>query len=154
MPDNVWRTIGRKLTLLSAERASCQDPVYDASGAPYGRGLYAPLPFESIDTVTGNPLLSFTDLSLPGNGSLSLRIVRTYDSREGAWRIRFAGVPPWFTFDLPNSDLSDIDFITADGGEHTAAGPGDVTTTFGFWQFTRSTLKLELPNGRVRKALN
>ena len=126
--------------------ARAQDPVYDASGAQYGRGFFAPLPFEHIDVVTGNVFLSFTDLSLPGNGGLGLSVVRTYNSREGRWRIGLGGLPLRVIF---NGSLDDVDFVTADGATHHAAGVGATTLTQGFWVFTKATRTLELPNGLV-----
>lgn len=126
--------------------ARAQDPVYDASGGQYGRGFFAPLPFERIDTVTGNVFLSFTDLSLPGNAGLGLSVVRTYNSREGRWRMGLGGVPLRVVF---NGSLDDVDFITADGAKHNAEGTGATTLTQGFWVFTKATRKLEMPNGLV-----
>jgi YD repeat-containing protein len=132
--------------LMLPALARGQDPVYDASGAQYGRGFFAPLPFERIDTVTGNLFLSFTDLSLPGNGGLGLSVVRTYNSRDGRWRIGLSGVPLRVVF---NSGLDNVDFLTADGAKHNAAGAGTTTMTQGFWNFTKATRKLEMPNGLV-----
>ena len=135
--------------LVCAGVASAQDPVYDQSGAQFGRGFFAPLPFERIDTVTGNVFLSFTDLSLPGDGATNLSVVRTYNSRDGRWRIGIGGAPLRFVFNLPNGSLDDIDFITADGAKHNAESPSNSSTslTQGFWQFTKATRTLEMPNG-------
>src|SRR6185436_14824463 len=80
------------LFVLAPSVAFATDP-YDQSGAPYGRGFFAPLPFERIDTVTGNVFLSFTDLVLPGNAGLNLSVVRTYNSRTGRWRFGIGGAP-------------------------------------------------------------
>ena len=137
--------------LLAAGSAFAQDPVYDQSGGQYGRGFFAPLPFERIDTVTGNVFLSFTDLSLPGDGQTSLSVVRTYNSRDGKWRMGIGGAPLRFVFNLPNGSLDDVDFITADGAKHNAESASNSPTslTQGFWQFTKATKKLEMPNGMV-----
>ena len=126
--------------------ARAQDPVYDASGAQDGRGFFARLPFERIEVVTGNVFLSLTDLSLPGNGGLGVSVVRTYNSREGRWRIGLGGLPLRVIF---NGGLDDVDFVTADGATHHAAGVGATTLTQGFWVFTKATRTLELPNGLV-----
>jgi YD repeat-containing protein len=128
--------------------AQSGDPTYDVNGVQYGREFFAPLPFEHIDTVSGNLLLSYTDLSLPGNAGFSLNVVRTYNSNDGRWRFGIAGVPLRFAF-TSGSDLSSVDFITADGAIHHAEGSGDPVLTQDFWRFTKSTLRLEFPNGRV-----
>jgi YD repeat-containing protein len=132
---------------FNAAPVLAQDPVYDQSGGQYGRGYFAPLPFERIDTVTGNVFLSFTDISLPGDGQIGLSIVRTYNSRDGRWRMGIGGVPLHLVFNLPNGSLDDVDFITPDGATHNAVGPGPTTLTQGFWRFTKATRVLELPNG-------
>jgi YD repeat-containing protein len=139
------------LGLLLAPRttaAQSGDPTYDVNGVQYGREFFAPLPFEHIDTVSGNLLLSYTDLALPGNAGFSLAVTRTYNSQDGRWRFGIAGVPLRFAF-TSGSDLSSVDFVTGDGALHHAAGSGDVVVTQDFWRFTKSTLRLEFPNGRV-----
>src|SRR5262245_4111692 len=80
-------------TLSLAGIASAQDPVYDVSGAQRGRAYNSWLPFENIDTVTGNLMLSFTDLSLPGDAGFDLTIRRTYNSRDGRWRFGIGPAP-------------------------------------------------------------
>lgn len=39
------------------------------------------LPWEQIDAYSGNLLLSFTDLVLPGNAGLDVVLTRTYNSK-------------------------------------------------------------------------
>jgi YD repeat-containing protein len=129
--------------------ARADDPVYDANGLQYGRGYFSPLPFERLDTVTGNLYLSFTDFVLPGNAGFNLSVLRTYNSRDARWRFGIGQAPLYFLYNLPNADPSDIDFITADGAKHNAAGAGAQTMTQEFWQFTKATNTLELPNGLV-----
>jgi hypothetical protein len=136
------------LFVLAPSVAFATDP-YDQSGAPYGRGFFAPLPFERIDTVTGNVFLSFTDLVLPGNAGLNLSVVRTYNSRTGRWRFGIGGAPLSLLYKAPNYNIDNVDFITADGGEHNAAGAGSTVLTQEFWRFTKSTRVLEMPNGLV-----
>jgi hypothetical protein len=122
------------LALLAPVMAFADDP-YDQSGAPYGRGFFAPLPWERIDTVTGNLFLSFTDLTLPGNAGMNLSIVCSYNSRDGRWRFGIAGAPLSCLY----TSIDDVTFITADGGRHQAAGAGGQTMTQEFWRFTKST---------------
>ena len=57
------------------------DPVFDAKGFNPNREFASELPFEHVDPMTGNLLLTFTDLELPGNAGFSLRIQRTYNSK-------------------------------------------------------------------------
>src|SRR5690606_6714423 len=83
----------------------------------------------------------------PGNAGLDLSIVRTYNSRDGRWRLGLGGAPLRVVFNLP--DLSDVDFVSADGAFHHASGAGATTLTQGFWQFTKATRKVEMPNGLV-----
>jgi YD repeat-containing protein len=70
------------LLLLTINGASgSADPVFDAKGFQPNRELVSQLPFEHIDPMTGNVLLTFTDLVLPGNAGFDLRIQRTYNSK-------------------------------------------------------------------------
>ena len=55
--------------------------VFNAWGFDQNRDYFSELPFEHIDPMTGNLLLTFTDLVLPGNASFNLRIQRTYNSK-------------------------------------------------------------------------
>lgn len=56
-------------------------PVFDDRGFNQNRAYFTPLPVEHIDPMTGNVLLTFTDLALPGNAGLDLKIQRTYNSK-------------------------------------------------------------------------
>jgi YD repeat-containing protein len=57
------------------------DPVFDAKGFTPRREFLSQLPFEHVDPMTGNLLLTFTDITLPGNAGFDLRIQRTYNSK-------------------------------------------------------------------------
>ncbi len=57
------------------------DPVFDARGFNKNREFFSQLPFEHIDPMTGNLLLTFTDVVLPGNAGFQLRIQRSYNSK-------------------------------------------------------------------------
>src|SRR6188768_2524191 len=55
-------------------------------------------PFESLDTVSGNLVLTFTDLLLPGNGGRELRFERAYNNQTvsqgaGRWDFGISGLP-------------------------------------------------------------
>jgi YD repeat-containing protein len=122
--------------------------AYDPVALQPERGYFSQLPFEHIDMVNGNLLLSFSDVSLPGNAGMDLRLVSSYNHGNTGWN-------QW-TFGLdgaPNFvDDSGIDtiFHDADGGTHLAfpvPGSSDQFLTRDFWKWTRSTKTLQLPNG-------
>src|SRR5262245_21071439 len=69
------------LGVMFATRADAADPYFDARGFQPNRDLFSELPFEHVDPMTGNLLLTFTDLVLPGNAGFDLRIQRTYNSK-------------------------------------------------------------------------
>lgn len=78
-----------------------QSPVssFEPIGLQAKRGYFSQLAWEYIDMVNGNLLLTFTDLALPGNAGMDLRIVRTYNQQSnlsqpfGIWSFGIAGVP-------------------------------------------------------------
>jgi hypothetical protein len=77
------------LSLVAVRALAASDKVFDARGFSPNRPSASQLPFEHIDPMTGNVLLTFTDLSLPGNAGFDLNIQRTYNSKmlEG-WGIQ------------------------------------------------------------------
>ena len=60
-----------------------QHPV-TTPGLQINRDYFSQAPYEFIDPATGNLILQFTDLALPGNAGRDLRFQRTYD-RKGGW---------------------------------------------------------------------
>jgi YD repeat-containing protein len=66
---------------LPARPAAAADAVFDAKGFNPNREFVSDLGFEHIDPLTGNLLLTFTDLTLPGNASFDLRVQRTYNTK-------------------------------------------------------------------------
>jgi YD repeat-containing protein len=152
------------LTCLAAlsPAIALADQVFDAWGFNQNRDYFSQLPYEHIDPMTGNLLLTFTDVVLPGNAGFDLRIQRTYNSKiyrdyndkgdtlgEDSW----AGVGwtllvarvlnPFF----PNKPIIEM----ADGSRHQTynhvSGNGTFITR-DFWQY-RSVPNpvLSLPNG-------
>ena len=61
--------------------AQAGHPIWDATGFNPNRASFSQLPYEHIDSMTGNLLLTFTDLELPGNAGFNLRIQRTFNSK-------------------------------------------------------------------------
>jgi len=57
------------------------DEYYDAPGFNPNRDTFSIVPYEHIDTFTGNVILNFIDARLPGNGGLDLVIQRTFNSK-------------------------------------------------------------------------
>ena len=70
-----------------------EHPVFDGKGAQRGHQYFGQLPEENIDTLNGNLHLTFTDLALPGNAGLDLRITRSYNSKGRAWTFGLEGLP-------------------------------------------------------------
>jgi hypothetical protein len=82
------------LVIAAARVAGAQDAVFDASGFHQNREYFTQAPFEHVDTVTGNLILTFTDLAISGSGGTELRFQRTYNSKQGGgWTFGLAGVP-------------------------------------------------------------
>ena len=52
-----------------------------ATGFSSTRSTHSIAPFEHVDPFSGNLLLTFTDLVLPGNAGLNLVVQRTYNSK-------------------------------------------------------------------------
>lgn len=73
-------------------QSSGADAVFDASGAQPNRGYFSELDFEHIDTLNGNVVLSFVDVSLPGPPGLAISFTRSYNTK-GGWSYGLAGVP-------------------------------------------------------------
>jgi len=88
-------TLGALLICTPAQASAQQSshPVLDAPGFQQHRDYFSELSFEHIDTLTGNVVLTFSDLVLPGNAGRELRFQRTYNSKTGSWTFGIAGVP-------------------------------------------------------------
>ena len=71
---------------LAAATASAQAPgaggdIFDGKGFSQSRAYFGLAPVEHIDPMTGNVMLVFTDLVLPGDAGFDLKIQRTYNSK-------------------------------------------------------------------------
>src|SRR6516164_9736797 len=58
---------------------------------------FSPFDWEHFDAVTGNIMLTFSDLSLPGNAGRQLQFARVFNSNYGVddqsrWRFGFPGM--------------------------------------------------------------
>jgi len=150
--------------------AHAQDPAYEAKakGFQQNHDYISLQPFEHIVTVSGNLILTFRDLVLPGNAGGELRFQRTYNSRmdKPGWTFGLAGVvlsvidndpsgPPYGTVCeecyLPH-------LFTADGADHTTiwlTQPNFGTdghrwvVTAQFWRYDRLERKVYMPDGTI-----
>jgi RHS repeat-associated protein len=141
--------------VLTSTVVKSRAPIDPSSGA-FGlasaraeRGSFSHMPFERVDPISGNLTLSFTDLALPGNAGMDLRITRTYShQRDGdQWKFSFVGVPTLAM--IPSS--GDPSLYNADGSQELLhAGVVDgyrITTGLAKWE--TSTRTLYLPNGWI-----
>jgi len=149
-------------TTFTVESAASQDEtsVFSTLGRQRYNPSFSLLPFEHIDVTSGNLLLSFVDLDLPGNGLLSLTVPRSYNLRDGMSRlgpgyIKYADALGDCTVEMDEEDRYPI-IVSADGAEHLTAGiVGDpsamcrtaVFITRELWRYDRRTHVLEMPNG-------
>jgi YD repeat-containing protein len=140
--NGLYARMGRALSvvviLLIANAAFAQSAAleaFNAMGFQKNRNYFSPEPYEHYDTVSGNVLLTFTDLTLPGNAGRSLRFQRTYNNKtlngeQSRWSFGLAGMvmhvveatPVLVGFDF-NDDPRLLashspTFITADNGRH------------------------------------
>jgi len=131
---------------------------FDPVAAQIKRGYFAQLPFERIDMVNGNLLLSFTDLSLPGNAGMDLRIVRTFNRQTNLWKFGLDGVPmeviePEAPFPSEPGESRHPPKLRMAGGNIYVTSPQasleatDVWITPRFWRYTRASRTVDLPNG-------
>ena len=131
-------------------------PNFDPIGLQPGRAYFSQLPFESIDTISGGVILKFTDLVLPGDAGMDVRIIRSYNHQAVGpqWTFGFDGVPmrverPDGT---PNECCSHPVLVMADGSRRSLFPVNTVYNdtefiTEDFWRYTTTSRTLELPNG-------
>ncbi len=153
--STVWMlaVIGSFAGSIAETEAQTTPPTADTGFQP-NRDYLALLPWESIDTVSGNVVLTFTDLELPGNGGRSLRFQRIFNNMLpgiGAthWTFGIAGVP----MRLVQSSGSLVYVVMPDGSyarvqpEGSASSDWLVTAQFG--RYFKPEQKLFLPDGLV-----
>jgi hypothetical protein len=138
--------------------------VFDARGFSPNRPTSTHLPFEHVDPLTGNLLLVFTDLALPGNAGFDLVIQRTYNSK--VFRDETFGPIDWdswagvgWLLHLGRVRTTQADFPLAvempDGSSHKLfpnfVGDSAKFVTRDYWLYDRNTSAptLRLTNGVV-----
>ncbi len=140
--------------------------LFTERGFSLTRNSFSPLPFEHIDPLTGNLLLTFTDLVLPGPAGFDLIVQRSYNSKiyqsypnglslvsEDSW----AGVGWSLHFGRLWGDLTQTpSFESPDGARHQffpkLTEPVGAATKFvsrDFWEYDSATGRVKLPNGRI-----
>lgn len=140
----------------SGGRAQTSSGSFEPLGVRGDRAYFSQLPFESVDMVTGNLNLSFTDLVVPGNAGMNVTIVRSMNFGGGAtgpsWSVGPAGLPiallgasapaagPWY-----------VGVVMADGGRRAVPHQNGVDTYLldNFMRVTLSSRTVELPNGWI-----
>lgn len=140
------------------------DPAFDAEGFQAGRDYFSPLPFENIDTITGNVYLRFPTLVLPGNAGRDVRFEWSYNSKSQGWSWGIAGIPMSMEVlePKPRHECGPVDpdtpywymptLIGADGSRHETLWPGasdtgDELLTREFWSYHRPSRTVRLGNG-------
>src|SRR5688572_4252780 len=87
------------IVALSQNSALAQTaPVTSQSGFQPNRDYLSLQPWESIDTASGNVMLTFTDLQLPGNNGRELAFQRRFSNIypsdvPSRWRFAISGLP-------------------------------------------------------------
>lgn len=129
--------------------------AFDAKGFQDNRDYFSGAPSEYIDTVSGNVVLTHTDLVLPGNGGRDLRFVRTFNAKDGRWIFGVSGLPRLTEGSTPDSpimftDETGADLRTVVFARDEAATPTDRwVATSRFWKYDRVTRVLYLPDGTL-----
>jgi hypothetical protein len=153
------------LAVLAGTVASAAlDPVFDNRGFSPHREFARYLPFEHFDPLTGNLVLTFTDVVLPGNAGFDLKIQRVYNTKIYAvysnhtwqgfredspaglgWTMHFGRIVDLLA-ELPGPTIEMGDGSSQPSHRHIN---GDISRfiTRDFWTFDRNARTLRLPNG-------
>jgi YD repeat-containing protein len=138
------------LLLACSASAGAQENPLEATGVQPSRAYVSVLPWEQIDAYSGNLILTFTDLVLPGNAGFDLALTRTYNNKGGGAHWTFN--PGKVTHaDIQGSNLHNPQIVTGEDarGEptfETAQGSG-IFRTRRYWEYHRATHVASLPNG-------
>jgi RHS repeat-associated protein len=100
-------------------------------------------PWETIDPWSGNVMLSFVDVALPGNAGFNLVVRRVYNSKDGGGWLFDIGMPH---LQFTSSGYPIV--INGDGSTMWLARPYiDVYMSTSFWRYNSSTGLLQSPAG-------
>jgi YD repeat-containing protein len=145
------------------------DPVFDTAGFQQTHDYFTQQPGEHIDIGTGSLIVTFTDLTLPGNAGHDLQFQRTFNNKTSSWTYGLAGMvmsvadtwppPPPALNDPYQSRLRPV--LKGADGSHVStnllssdASCPDVNqcrwvATNQFWYYDRQERKLYLPDGTI-----
>src|SRR5687768_8541588 len=127
--------------LAGSAGSAQQDPADDDPRTLQpDQGYFSQLPFEHVDMYNGNLLLNFTDLALPGDAGMDLRLVRSYNHQnvEQKWSLGIAGVPIFI--DTENDPATGLPvLVTADGGRQKMQPTDSSNSVFLAPDFSRLT---------------
>jgi YD repeat-containing protein len=147
--------------LVSVSIVAAQQNPFNADGYPAARGTYGSFPYEQVDPLSGNLIVSVTDLSLPG--PIPLSVSRSYNSKFHTdfehgnqaidewspvgvgWRLHFGRV---LRADDTTSGKTVIEGTDGGGGalyQTSAYSEGWITK--GFVRYNRMTHTARAPNG-------
>lgn len=142
--------LGACLLVVAPARAQVQDAA-GALGIGDTHGALSFFPWERIDPYSGNVLLTFTDIDLPGNAGFNLTIRRYYNVKNGFGRSLDYGFPFLATHVTQGGWVLVYPVLsTADGSLlRTLQDPNDATIyrTTNHWVYHVDTRVLETPNG-------
>ena len=110
-------TIALVLVVVTASVARAQEGI---AGAQPNRAYSSQMPFERMDPLSGNLMLQFTDLVLPGNAGRDLRFQRTFNLKGGFAQ---GGGVVW-AFGLAGMTMSVKDDCAASPGHPYCSTPG------------------------------
>ena len=122
--------------LASAEDTYEEETFYSAPGFNPHRGYFNQAFNERVDPYSGNVLLTYTDIYVPGDGGLDLKLQRTYNSK-----IRTENTGDWDVFD---DDLIECDYAGMGWSLHL----GKVRPIAQF----HATPAVQMPDGSVHPA--
>jgi YD repeat-containing protein len=145
----------------TAAPAASQNNPFNSDGFPAARGTYGSFPYERVDPLSGNLIVSVTDLSLPG--PIPLTVSRSYNSKFHkdfehndqsidewspvgvGWRLHFGRV---LRADDTMSGRTVIEGTDGGGGAlyQTSAYP-EGWITKGFTRYNRMNHTAKAPNG-------
>ena len=138
--------------------AQSPPPNFDPVGFQPKRGYHSQFPFDRVDMINGNLTLAFTDMVLPGNAGMDIRITRSCSRQSSCWTFSFADVPVRMANPIkhpphPNGEVPDWNpqLFMGDFSAHELYGTWEsgVLHTVEFWKWNIAARTLELPNGWV-----
>ena len=128
--------------------AAAQIAPYETArekGALPEHGAVSFAPWETVDPWSGNVMLSFVDVALPGNAGFNLVVRRVYNSKDGGGWL--------FDIGMPHLQFTSGGYpivINGDGSTSWLSQGYPNTNVYlstSFWRYTASTRTLETPGG-------